>query len=222
MIRTTEILCKKVSKIVLHFAWPFLEPPSIARLYVATPVTSKLCSEAIYLTATEIHRIHTSLDHRISTSSICSLRTRNFTKILLLYNFLPGGMICCPGGVNISAFLDFASIHAYLLALSNISVNPGEPPHDLPALQNLFHQHIPSKLHSEALEETCYSGTATIIIVPPAPTSPLLTRSWPPTSKILLHCASLMDTMFCQRGFSYGPTLRHTHTQGQGQRDIGQ
>ena len=101
-----------------------------------------------------------------------------------------------------SAFLDFASINACLFALSDISVNPGEPPHNFPTLQHLLHQHIPSKLHSEALEETCYSGTDTIIIVPPAPTSPLLTRSWPPTSKILLHYTSLMGTMFCQRGFS--------------------
>ena len=44
-----------------------------------------------------------------------------------------------------SDFPEFASINAFLLALSNIPVNPGEPTHDFPALQHFFHQHTPFK-----------------------------------------------------------------------------
>ena len=44
-----------------------------------------------------------------------------------------------------SDFLEFSSIDAYLLALSDIPVDPGEPPCYFPALQHLFHYHIPFK-----------------------------------------------------------------------------
>ena len=54
-------------------------------------------------------------------------------------------MIRCLGGVYTSNFLEFASIDACLIVLSNIPINPGDPLHDLPALQHLFHQHTPFK-----------------------------------------------------------------------------
>ena len=71
------------------------------------------------------------------------MRARNIAKLLLLYNFHPGGMIRCLVGVYTSDFLDFTSIDACLLVLSNIPVNPGEPPHDFPVLQHFSNQHIP-------------------------------------------------------------------------------
>ena len=73
------------------------------------------------------------------------MRTRDVSKLLLLCNLLPGGMILCQGVIYTSNFLDFTSINAFIIALSNIPVNPGEPPHNLPALKHLFHQHIPFK-----------------------------------------------------------------------------
>ena len=54
-------------------------------------------------------------------------------------------MMCCLGGVYTSDFLDFASIDACLLALSDIPINPGETLHNFPLLQHLFHQHMPFK-----------------------------------------------------------------------------
>ena len=44
-----------------------------------------------------------------------------------------------------SDFLNFASIDACLLSLSDIPVNLGEPLHNFLALQHLFHQNIPFK-----------------------------------------------------------------------------
>ena len=87
---------------MFHFAWPFLDPPSITLLCVAVPVISfysKLHSEAISLTAAEIHRIRTLLDHRTSTPSIFPWWMRDVAKLVLLFNFHPGGMIRCLGGI---------------------------------------------------------------------------------------------------------------------------
>ena len=94
----------------------------------------KLRAEGISLTAADIHRIRTPLDHRTSTSSICSLQARDVAKLLLLCDFRLGVMIRCLGGVYTSNFLDFGSIDACLLSFSNIPINPGEPPHDFPEL----------------------------------------------------------------------------------------
>ena len=126
---------------MFHLTWPFLAPLSITLLFVAAPVMScygKLRSESIYLTAVEIHRIYNPLDHRTLTSSILSLRARGISNILFIYDFRPGGIIRCLGGEHMSNFLDFASIDACTLALSNIPVDPGEPPHDFPEMQHLF------------------------------------------------------------------------------------
>ena len=133
---------------MFHSAWPFLDPPSITLLCISAPLVScygKLRAEARSLTTTEIHRIRTPLDHRTPTSSICYLRTYGVAKILLLCDLRPGGMILCLGGLYMSNFLDFTSIDACLLALSNIPADPGEPPYELPALQHLLHQDTPFK-----------------------------------------------------------------------------
>ena len=88
----TDYFRKPVPEIMFHFAWPFLDPPSIINLCVSNPVIScygKLRAEASSLTAAEIHRIRTPLDHRTSTSSICSLRTNNVAKASAPLKFLP-------------------------------------------------------------------------------------------------------------------------------------
>ena len=54
-------------------------------------------------------------------------------------------MIRCLGDSYTSDFLDFSSIYACLLDLSDIPVNPGEPPHTFPAQKRLFCQHTPFK-----------------------------------------------------------------------------
>ena len=105
----------------------------------------KLHAEASFLTAVEIHSIRTPLDHRTSTSSIFYLWAHDGAKLLLLCNFRPGGMIRFLGGVYTSDFLDFASIDACIIALSDILVNPGETSYDFPGLQRLLHQHITFK-----------------------------------------------------------------------------
>ena len=141
----TDFLQEPVTDIIFHLAWPFLDPISITLLYVASPVMlcyRNLRAEASSLTAAEIHRICTPLDHITSTSSICSLRARNAAKILILCDFCPVGMIHCLGSVYTRNFLDFASIDACLLAISDIPVDPGDPPHNFPALQHVFHQYI--------------------------------------------------------------------------------
>ena len=133
---------------MFYLTWPFLDPPSITLIRVAALVMScyrKLRVESRSLTTVEIHRICTPLYHRTSTSSICPWQKCDVSKILLLCNFCSGGMIRCLGGVYTSGFLNFESINACLLALSDTPVDPGEPPHDFPALQQLFHQHIPFK-----------------------------------------------------------------------------
>ena len=87
---------------MFHLDWPFLDPQSITIIYVAAPVMScygNLRAEASYLTAKDIHRICTSLDHRTFTYSIYPLHTHDVDNILLLCDFPPGGMICCLGGV---------------------------------------------------------------------------------------------------------------------------
>ena len=127
----TKYLRKPVSDIMFHLSWPFLDPLSTTLLCVAAPVMScyrKLRTEVSSITAVEIHRICTPLDHRKSTSYICSLWEHDVDNKMLQYNFRPGGMIRCPGGVYTSDFLNFALINACLLALSNITVNPWEPP----------------------------------------------------------------------------------------------
>ena len=55
-------------------------------------------------------------------------------------------MIRCLGDVYTIDFLDFVSIDACILALSDIPVNPGESPHDFPSLQHFFHQNTPFKV----------------------------------------------------------------------------
>ena len=127
---------------MFHLAWPFLEPMPTTLLCVSSPVIScygKLRAKASYLTAADIHRFRTPLDHRTSTSAC------NIAKLLLLCNFRPGGMIRFLGGVYTSDFLDFASIDACIIALSDILVNPGETSYDFPGLQRLLHQHITFK-----------------------------------------------------------------------------
>ena len=143
-----DYLRKPVLKLIFQFNWPFLEPPSITLLCVTAPVIScyrKLSDESISLTTAEVHRISTPLDHRTSTPSICTRRTRNVTKLMPLCDFRLGGMIRCLDRVYTSDFLVFASTDACLIDLSDIPVNPGEPPHNFPALQYLSHQHIPLK-----------------------------------------------------------------------------
>ena len=123
-------------------------PPFIKILCVASPVMScygKLRAEARSLTSTEIHRIRTLLYHRTSTPFIYSRRMSGVAKLLILFNSRLGGMIRCLGNVYTSDFLDFSSIDACLIALYDIPVDPGEPLHDFPALEKLFHQHIPFK-----------------------------------------------------------------------------
>ena len=120
----------------------------------------KLRAEARSLTAAEIHRICTPLDHRTPTSSICSSQARDVSKILLLYDFRLGGMIRCLGGEHISDLLDFTSIDACILALSDIPVNQGEPPHDFPEMQHLFHQHTPFKASfGSAIRDLLFSNS---------------------------------------------------------------
>ena len=143
----------------------------------------KLRADASSLTTAEIHRICTPLYYRTSTSSMWYLWAHKAAKIMILCNFRPGGMIRCLVGVYTSDFLKFASIDACLLTLSNIPDDPEEPPNDLPAMQHLFHQHIPFKVSFQSARRDMLSGTATIIIVPPNPTSPLFTINWPPISR---------------------------------------
>ena len=136
----TNSLLTPVPELIIHLAWPFLDPLAITILCVASPVMScygKLCTESRSITAVDIQRIHTPLDHRTSTSSICSLWVRDAAKILLLCYFCPGGMIRCLGGLYTSDFLDFASIDACLTVLSDIPANPGEPPVRLPCAATL-------------------------------------------------------------------------------------
>ena len=64
---------------------------------------------------------------------------------MLLCDFCLGGMIRYLGRAYTSNFLEFTSINACILALSNIPVNPGELPHDFPVMKQFFHQHIPYK-----------------------------------------------------------------------------
>ena len=73
------------------------------------------------------------------------MRARGVAKLLILYDLRPGGMIRCLGGIYTSDFLNFASINACPLAISDIPVNPREPLHNSPVLQQLFHQHTPFK-----------------------------------------------------------------------------
>ena len=89
--------------------------------------------------------IRTPQYHRTSTSSIYYLQARDIAKLMLLYNFCLGVVICCLGRIYTNDFLDFASIYACLIGLSNIPVNSGEPPHNFPELQHLFHQYTPFK-----------------------------------------------------------------------------
>ena len=76
-------------------------------------------------------------------SYIFPKQVHDVAKLLFICNFLPGGMIRCLVGTYTSDFLEFASFDLCLLAISDNPVDTGEPPHDLPALQHLFHQHIP-------------------------------------------------------------------------------
>ena len=220
----TYYLHKPVLEIMLHFAWPFLDPPFIILLCVEAPVMScygKLRAKAISLTAADIHRICTPLDHRASTSSICSLQMRDVAKILLLCNFRPGGIIRCLGVIYMSDVLDFVSINTYLLDLSDISISQGNL-HIISLCCNTYSTSTsPSKLHSEALEGTCYSITATTIIVPPTPTSTVFTRSYPPESRNPSPSLFPAGHSALSAEFSCGLRLHHTHTQGKVQRDTG-
>ena len=121
---------------------------SITLLCVAAPVMSyqeKSRDEAISLTSAEILRIRTPLNHRTFQSSICSQQAHDVAKLLILYNFRLGVMICCLGNTYTSNFLDFVSIDTCLLDISDIPVDPGEPPHNFLDKQHLLHQHTPFK-----------------------------------------------------------------------------
>ena len=111
-----------------------------------------LRAEAISLTAAEIYRIRTPLDQRTSTSFTYSLRACDVSNILLLCNFCPGLMIRCLGGVYTSKFLDFSSIDACLIALSDIPFDPGKPLMNSPRCNTCSTSTYASKLHSGALE----------------------------------------------------------------------
>ena len=128
----TNYLCEPVSEIMFQLPLLCIEDPVMSCYW-------KLRYESINLTAIETHMIRTPIDHRTPTSYICSLQAHYVAKIMLLCDFLPVGIICCLGGVYTSDFLDFASIDACLLAISDISVDPGEPPYNFPALKHLFH-----------------------------------------------------------------------------------
>ena len=131
---TTDSLCERVSEIMFHFAWPFMDPPPYKLLLcVESPLMScygNIFTKTSSFATEDIHRIRTLLYHRTSMSSTCFLRTCDVSKILLLCNFRPLGMIRCVGGVYTSDFLNFSSIDACLLALSGTPVDPGEPPYD--------------------------------------------------------------------------------------------
>ena len=162
----TDSLHKPFSELIFHLTWPLLDPPSIMILCVATSVIScygKIHNESISLTAAEIHRILTPLDHITSTYYTCSLWARDIAKLLILCNFRLGGMICFLVGIYTSNFLDFVSKYVCTLALSVIPVNSGKPPHKLYALQHLFHQHIPYKATFQSarryiLFRNCYNN----------------------------------------------------------------
>ena len=133
---------------MFHLSWHFLHLLYITLICVAAPVMSfhgKLCAQSISLASVYIHRIRTPLNHRTPTSSIYSQCSRDVAKLLILCNFFLVVMIICLGGTFTSNFLNFISIDARLLSLSDIPANPGETLHDLPALQHLFRQHISFK-----------------------------------------------------------------------------
>ena len=77
--------------------------------------------------------------------SICSQQAHDISNLLFLCYFRLGGMIHYLGGTYTRNFLNFASIDPCLIYLSNIPIKPGEPPHDFPMMQHLFHQHTPFK-----------------------------------------------------------------------------
>ena len=144
-----------VTKLLLlcyfHLGWMY-----ITLIWVAAPMMScygNICAQARSLTSAEIHRILTPLNHKTSTSSILYQREHGVTKLLLLCYFCLGLMIWCLVSTYTSEFLDFESINAFLLSLSDISVDPGKPPHKFPALQHLFRQHIPFKASFRSARE---------------------------------------------------------------------
>ena len=128
----TDSLRGPVSEIMFHLVWPFLDPPSVMLLCVESPVIlcyGNLRAESRSLTCAEIHSIYTPIYQKTSTSSICSRQARDVFKIMILYNFRLLVMIRCLGVVYTRDFLNFASIYACLITLSDIPVDPGEPPH---------------------------------------------------------------------------------------------
>ena len=89
----TDYLCKPVSDLMFHLAWPFIVPSSITILCVASTVMycyGNLCAQSRSLTSADIQRILTPLNHRTSKSSIFSQRAHNVVKILLLCDFRLG------------------------------------------------------------------------------------------------------------------------------------
>ena len=142
------ILSEPVPELMFHFAWDFLDTSSITSLCKAAPVMSSygsLRSEASSLSIKEIDIIRRPLPHAKAVSSISPTRARDVAKLLLLCDFDTGNLIRCLGGNYTSEFLDFASIDACLLALTDIPTDTGEPPHDFNHLHHLFHQHVPFK-----------------------------------------------------------------------------
>ena len=160
------ILSEPVPELMFHFAWDFLDKESITSLCKAAPVMSSyrsLRSEASSLSIKEIDIIRRPLPHNQNVSSISHTRARDVAKLLLLCDFDTGNLIRCLGGNYTSEFLDFASIDACLLALTDIPTEAGEPPHDFAHLHNLFHQHVPFKgsfrcARKDMLERNLYNN----------------------------------------------------------------
>ena len=141
-------LQEPVPELMFHHAWDFLSPLDQSNVKKAAPIMScyhRLRTEANALSIKDIDKIRASLNHKTKGTKISMSRSRDLAKLLLLCDFRVGGLIRCLGGNYTSDFLDFSTIDDCLLALAEVPVAPGEPPHDFKALKHLFHQHVPFK-----------------------------------------------------------------------------
>ena len=148
--KSTEGLKQFPGELAFHFARSFLDTREKVNLCLATPVMApyaKLRQEASCLTKSTIKSILAPLDHKIKNIKLCSTRSRQVSKLLLLCDFDVGKVIRLMKGMYTGDFLDYPSIDKTLRKLLATPTTPGQPLHNFDLLHQIYHDGAPSSGH---------------------------------------------------------------------------
>ena len=147
-----------VPELLIHYAWSWLDLPSVALICQLFPVMScyaRLRNTATSLTCGDIARIRTPLQYDSPNPTIGLSRSNDIAMILLLCDFNFGLFQRFMGHIYTGNFIDFDAIDAAISELRDVPHVPGLPLHDFDRVSHILHNGFPIKHHYQSSRQDC-------------------------------------------------------------------